>query len=190
MNRFTKLSIEYANQRSYLDDLFQVYPTIPEGIREIDQEINECEDDIDEQIRTGLRLWLNKKALGVTPVRLDKFLIKGGEDAILDGNNKFLTDFAINSLGYTANEKIDFVGKFGGRYVLGMVKFFFGQDDLEKHPQIPNGIDENEKIEKVLILDGCLHSSKYDEVYKRASSLYKDWNVMSVLLLRSFLYQL
>jgi hypothetical protein len=28
MNNWTKLSIEYANQRSYLDDLFQVYPTI------------------------------------------------------------------------------------------------------------------------------------------------------------------
>ena len=37
MNHWTKLSIEYANQRSYLDDLFQVYPTIPEGIRDIDQ---------------------------------------------------------------------------------------------------------------------------------------------------------
>lgn len=36
MNHWTKLSIEYANQRSYLDDLFRVYPTIPEGIREID----------------------------------------------------------------------------------------------------------------------------------------------------------
>lgn len=36
MNHWTELSIEYANQRSYLDDLFQVYPTIPEGIREID----------------------------------------------------------------------------------------------------------------------------------------------------------
>ncbi len=36
MNKWMKLSIEYANQRSYLDDLFQVYPTIPEGIREID----------------------------------------------------------------------------------------------------------------------------------------------------------
>ena len=34
MNYWTQLSIEYANQRSYLDDLFQVYPTIPEGIRE------------------------------------------------------------------------------------------------------------------------------------------------------------
>ena len=35
MNYWTELSIEYANQRSYLDDLFHVYPTIPEGIREI-----------------------------------------------------------------------------------------------------------------------------------------------------------
>jgi hypothetical protein len=35
MNYWTKLSIEYASQRSYLDDLFQVYPTIPEGIREL-----------------------------------------------------------------------------------------------------------------------------------------------------------
>lgn len=37
MNYWTKLSIEYANQRSYLDDLFRIYPTIPSGIREIDQ---------------------------------------------------------------------------------------------------------------------------------------------------------
>jgi len=39
MNHWTELSIEYANQRSYLDDLFQVYPTIPEGIRDINEEI-------------------------------------------------------------------------------------------------------------------------------------------------------
>lgn len=37
MNRWMELSIQYANQRSYLDDLFQVYPTIPEGIRDIDE---------------------------------------------------------------------------------------------------------------------------------------------------------
>ena len=37
MNYFTQLSIDYATQKSYLDDLFQVYPTIPEGIREIDK---------------------------------------------------------------------------------------------------------------------------------------------------------
>ncbi len=38
MNNWTNLSIEYANQRNYLDDLFKVYPCIPEGIRDIDQE--------------------------------------------------------------------------------------------------------------------------------------------------------
>ncbi len=38
LNPWTKLSIEYASQRSYLDDLFQVYPTIPEGIRELNGE--------------------------------------------------------------------------------------------------------------------------------------------------------
>lgn len=37
MNYWTEISVEYANQKSYLDDLFQVYPTIPEGMREISQ---------------------------------------------------------------------------------------------------------------------------------------------------------
>lgn len=36
MNRWIQYSIQYANQRSYLDDLFQIYPTIPEGVRDID----------------------------------------------------------------------------------------------------------------------------------------------------------
>ena len=39
MNYWLGLSIEYANQRSYLDDLFHVYPTIPEGIRDVDASI-------------------------------------------------------------------------------------------------------------------------------------------------------
>lgn len=30
-----KMSIKYANQKNYLDDLFQVYPTIPDGIRDV-----------------------------------------------------------------------------------------------------------------------------------------------------------
>ena len=33
------MSIDYANQRSYLDDLFKVYPTIPEGIRDVDENL-------------------------------------------------------------------------------------------------------------------------------------------------------
>ena len=36
MNYWTQLSVDYAHQRNYLDDLFSVYPTIPNGIRDID----------------------------------------------------------------------------------------------------------------------------------------------------------
>jgi hypothetical protein len=39
MKKWTQFSIEYAGQRSYLDDLFQVYPTIPDGIRAIDKTV-------------------------------------------------------------------------------------------------------------------------------------------------------
>ncbi len=38
MDRFLQLSIEYAQQRAYLDDLFSVYPTIPNGIRDINMD--------------------------------------------------------------------------------------------------------------------------------------------------------
>ncbi|MDR0755001.1 MAG: hypothetical protein LBF04_06395 [Prevotellaceae bacterium] len=39
MNSWTELSIEYAKQMSYLDDLFIVYSAIPAGIRESNEEI-------------------------------------------------------------------------------------------------------------------------------------------------------
>lgn len=50
MNYWTKLSIDYANQRSYLDDLFKIYPTIPNGIRDIDTNIwDKIESSFNEQ---------------------------------------------------------------------------------------------------------------------------------------------
>jgi len=36
MNIWTEMSFDFANQRNYLDELFKVYPTIPDGIRDID----------------------------------------------------------------------------------------------------------------------------------------------------------
>lgn len=55
MNYWTQLSIEYANQRNYLDDLFSVYPTIPSGIRDIDKDIwKEVESSFAKQDNTKL----------------------------------------------------------------------------------------------------------------------------------------
>jgi hypothetical protein len=55
MNYWTQLSIDYANQRNYLDDLFSVYPTIPNGIRELNQDLwKEIENSFDKKDNTGL----------------------------------------------------------------------------------------------------------------------------------------
>ncbi len=39
MNIWTQMSVDYANQRNYLDELYKVYPIIPEGIREVDNSL-------------------------------------------------------------------------------------------------------------------------------------------------------
>lgn len=39
MNYFTQQSIDLANQRNYLDQLFSVYPLSPDSIREIDPKV-------------------------------------------------------------------------------------------------------------------------------------------------------
>lgn len=38
MNSYLQQSIEFANQRNYLDELFKVYPTLPNGLRDIPQD--------------------------------------------------------------------------------------------------------------------------------------------------------
>lgn len=75
MNYWTNLSIEYANQKSYLDDLFQVYPTIPEGIRDLDKRLW---SDIEKAFKKRDNLSLLR-----TLLKLDLFPIKDSYVAYL-----------------------------------------------------------------------------------------------------------
>lgn len=76
------LSIDYANQRSYLDDLFQVYPTIPEGIRTIDNTLwKQVEEAFDRKDNVSL--------LG-NVLKLDLFPIKDSYVAYLKRDSEAL----------------------------------------------------------------------------------------------------
>ena len=68
MNRWTQLSIDYASQRSYLDDLFQVYPTIPEGIRELNGELWKDVEKAFEK-RDNVTLLKNLLKLSLFPIK-------------------------------------------------------------------------------------------------------------------------
>lgn len=65
MNWFLQQSLEYASQKSYLDDLFRIYPTIPNGIREVSPQLwNRVEqaynaNDDDELVESVLNLPLS-----------------------------------------------------------------------------------------------------------------------------------
>lgn len=75
MNHWMNLSIQFANQRNYLDELFNVYPTIPEGIRELD-------DNVWHKIESAYK---QKKSMDliVTLLALDLFPIKDSYVAYL-----------------------------------------------------------------------------------------------------------
>lgn len=68
MNIWTKHSIDFANQRNYLDELFRVYPTIPEGLRDIDKtKWKKVEQSF--QMKDGKELLKNLLAFGLFPIK-------------------------------------------------------------------------------------------------------------------------
>lgn len=260
MNPFTQLSIEYANQRSYLDDLFQVYPTIPDGIRTIDSEVwhnvekaflkknndllirellkldlfpikdsyiaylkrdrsslernpktinricgrlyemgldklfERCSEpkETNRQIGPMFRDWLRKKSLGLIPVGIDEFTANM-DDAILDGNDQFMMQFAKEELNYNHPKGLDFVARFNGKYVIGEAKFltdFGGHQNAQFNDAIATIETPNVNAIKIAILDGVLYIKNNNKMHKDISETYKDHNIMSALVLREFLYQI
>ena len=261
MNYWTELSIQYANQISYLDDLFQVYPTIPEGIRDIDEnrweliekafhkkdndtlirellkldlfpikdsyiaylkrdissiernpktinricgrlydmgltKIHErCSEpkETNRQIGPLFRRWLNKKSLGIAPVSFDEF-VSNENDAILDGGDAQLMKFAKDYLNYEHFKGLDLVARFNKKLIIGEAKFltdFGGHQNAQFNDAISTILSKtNKDVVKIAILDGVLYIKGTHKMYKDITTMYQDYNIMSSLVLREFLYQL
>ncbi|HCN36433.1 MAG TPA: restriction endonuclease [Bacteroidetes bacterium] len=260
MNYWTRLSIDYANQRSYLDDLFKVYPTIPDGIRTIDKElwkniekafyskinevlINEllkldlfpikdsyiaylkqdpnsikrnpqtinricgrlydlgldkiferCSEpkETNRQIGPMFNNWLKRKSLGLQPVSLEEFL-SNSNNAILGGTDDDKMKFAKIHLNYVRNKGLDLVARFNNKYVIGEAKFL-SSDGGSQNSDFEDAIATIEAKEtnaiKVAILDGVLYIPSGKKMHKYITNPYKDYNIMSSLVLREFLYQI
>jgi len=260
MNYWTKLSIEFANQRNYLDELFKVYPTIPEGIREVDKQkwkaierafndknkiellklllslnlfpikdsyvaylkrdssainrnpatvdrlygrlselgldkiLERCSEpkETNRQIGPLFRRWINKDVLGVSNLKLKEFItIK--DNAVLDATEKEMTDFAKKYLNYNRNKGLDFVARFNGKYVIGEAKFltdFGGHQNAQFSDAMSTIQTEGVKAVKIAILDGVLYIKGNNKMYKDIITTYSEYNILSALVLREFLFQL
>jgi len=259
MNYWTQLSIEFANQRNYLDELFSVYPTIPEGIRDIDEELwkqvekhfknqnniellktllkfdlfpikdsyvaylkrdnsaiernpktvdrlcgrlyemgldkiyEKCSEpkETNRQIGPLFRRWLHKGVLGVKPIPLEQFM-SSSDNAILDAGDAEMMKFAREHLGYKHEKGLDFVGRFNNKYVIGEAKFLtdFGGHQNAQFNDAISTLKTNVNAVKVAILDGVLYIKGRNKMYRMITEELQEYNIMSALLLRDFLYQL
>ena len=257
---WTDLSIEFANQKNYLDELFKVYPTIPEGIREIDQRtckniewaynngkdhellkfllsldlfpmkdsyvaylkrdkgamsrnpntvsrivgrlkemgLDEIYERSSEPKETNRQIgplfvrWLKKGTLGAPMMSLDQFL-RTEENGILDASEAVRTNFAKKHLNYNREKGLDFVARFNGKYVIGEAKFltdFGGHQNAQFADAISTLITNGVRAEIIAILDGVLYIPGKNKMYTAVTQTYKDYSIMSALVLREFLHQL
>lgn len=263
MNHFTRLSIELANQRNYLDQLFTVYPLRPDSIRDIDRRIwrtieisfanndnmgllnallklnlfpikdgyvpylrkdpsaiarnpqtinricgrvrelgldkiyEKCSEpkETNRQMGPLFRRWIDSGVLGIRPVPKELFE-SSKENAILEGSDATLLDFAQRNLGYTRSKGIDFVARFNGKYVIGEAKFISdegGHQNAQINDAIATiGTDANTGVTKIGIMDGVIYitpkKGKGTWIYQKITQ--SDIPVMSALVLREFLYSL
>ena len=259
MNHWTEMSIRYANQTNYLDALFKIYPTIPDGIRDIDEpEWSRVEDaynkkdsesmikalfkldkfpikdpyvaymrrdlqaltrnpetvaricgriydlgldkvydacsepaETNRQIGPMFKRWLGKSPLGYKPVSLYKFN-SNKNNAILDGSDNDLAEFARNHLNYQGDKGLDFVARFNGQYVVGEAKFltdFGGHQNAQFNDAISLFDETNINAIPVAILDGVLYIKGKHKMYRHLQRCPQQ-DIMSALVLREFLFQL
>ena len=136
--------------------------------------------------------WLRNKSLGLLPVKLEDF-IANKKDAILDASDKEMMNFAKDKLNYNHSKGLDFVARFNGQYVIGEAKFltdFGGHQNAQFNDAISTIQAKNVKAIKLAILDGVLYIKGKNKMYREINGKYKDYNIMSALVLREFLYQL
>lgn len=161
------------------------------GLNEIFERCSEPKET-NRQMGPFFKRWLEKGTLGVPLLSNPEFLFTE-DNAILDAGDAELMDFAKHYLDYKRDKGLDFIAKFNNKYIIGEAKFltdFGGHQDTQFADAISTIEADTDKAIKIAILDGVLYIKP-----KRSRKMYSfitgslNYNIMSALVLREFLYQ-
>ena len=139
--------------------------------------------------------WVAENVIGVPVVNDPEEFLRRDDNCILNASDSVMQKFAAEFLGFRRNKGVDFLAKFGGKYVTGEAKFLtdFGG---HQNAQFEDALASLHSFKKsgfevipVAILDGVLYLKNHGKMYEYLSRNPKD-NIMSALLLREFLYSL
>jgi len=101
-------------------------------------------------------------------------------------------NFAKKHLNYNRDKGLDFVGRFNAKFVIGEAKFltdFGGHQNAQFSDAISTLQAPGVKAIIVAILDGVLYIKGNNKMYKDITTTYSEYNIMSALLFREFLFQ-
>jgi len=160
------------------------------GLDEIYERCTEPKET-NRQIGPLFRRWINKGSLGIKPVSLGQF-VSSNKNAILDAGDNEMMNFAKGHLNYTHDKGLDFIARFNGQYIIGEAKFltdFGGHQNAQFNDAISTVTTQGVKAVTVAILDGVLYIKGRNKMYRNITEELGDYNIMSALVLRDFLYQ-
>jgi hypothetical protein len=144
------------------------------------------------QIGPMFNNWIRKKSLGLLPVSYDKF-IASKKDAILGGSDEEKKKFARSVLNYHRNKGLDFVARFNKKYIIGEAKFlsdFGGSQNSDFEDAMATIEQKDTNAIRLAILDGVLYIKGNSKMHQFITNPYKNYYIMSSLVLRDFLYQI
>ena len=159
----------------------------------LDKIYEKCSEpkETNRQIGPLFRRWLKRGVLGISPVSLENFL-SSNNNAVLDAGDAQMMKFAQEHLSYNHEKGLDFVARFNGKYVIGEAKFLtdFGGHQNAQFNDAINTVKTDVNAVTVAILDGVLYIESSNKMYRDITRKLTDYNIMSSLVLREFLYQL
>jgi len=161
------------------------------GLDEIFERCSEPKET-NRQIGPLFRNWLVKGTLGAPLLNSETFL-QTKDNAILDAADMELMSFANRYLDYKRDKGLDFVAKFNNKYIIGEAKFltdFGGHQNAQFSDAISTLKSGAKKAITIAILDGVLYINRgKNKMFKFITKNRKNYNIMSALVLREFLYQ-
>jgi hypothetical protein len=146
------------------------------------------------QIGPLFRNWLENKSLGIDTTNDEAVFLKTDRDMVYVNSDNVLKRVAAENFGYTHEKGLDFMCRKNNKIVLGEAKFLtdFGGHQNAQLADAMGTIGSvikptKHKVSVIAILDGVLYIRGRNKMHKAVQS---GANIISVLLLRDFLYSL
>ena len=157
------------------------------GVERVLERITEPKET-NRQIGPMFRNWLIKQDIGF-PIYGKHQFYNSTNNALFDGSDKEMMEFARLKLGYEREKGLDFVARVNGKYIIGESKFLTDHGGHQNAQLNDAFYTLNADVEavKVAILDGVCYIKGRNKMYRTITESYGESNIMSALMLEGFL---